>query len=248
MSNKVEFNVETMIDSAILYTYVPYNLPEILIKPVVQEYYILKNMEKKINPDSINFIGTIYSKETDITYSKELICIKINYNFSRYKADDFQRNYFTSPYKEVKIFKDIYNFLKFQNADKDYDVTINIRIPSITNFFWNILNDFQPEFNQEVIRVCPLAIGFFLPCNCEPYNFYGKIMVHGNDYDQWYDGGNCIYINGSYLDSSQREFIYAAILWKQKLWKRIFNNVVCEINYYPGVGVEYFKAQESFYR
>ena len=102
-----------------------------------------------------------------------------------------------------------------------------------------------PKYNNEVMIICPYIIGLYLNTNEHPYSYYAETIIYDNIYKQKFNDGNEIYINNCSLFAGQRDFLYAAVLWRQHTQKKIFNESLLAILYYPNFGYEYFNNKEA---
>lgn len=147
--------------------------------------------------------------------------------------------YFGNPYNSKELGK---------TYEQDHNRTESYTHP-ISTFFWNILHNNIPEWNEEVFNIFPLTIIFYLPYNT--YIGYDKdcsyrVTIHGHDF-YWKSNGNAKMVvdRGNYFVFA-RNIAIKVNLWKNNIYKRNFNQVMTQLKYHPGLGIEYHIASEEY--
>lgn len=228
------------------------NYYEILIKPIVQDYHGMKTVTVQKGEHEITASGYVFDTNVEITYRKDYVRYKIKgvtmhrdpyipirTVWEQVKYDDTHGAFICKniPCKLVE---------KFPPKGQKVDIIINLNIPNVTEFLWSMWNDECPEYNDDIMDMCPYIIALYIGCLDNPYDFYGNKEVYGNTYRQWNDSGNEIRINNFHPFVDQRNLIYACVKWWQTLPKRIFAKVVEEIQCCPNIGIKYFNGLNEF--
>jgi hypothetical protein len=61
---------------------------------------------------------------------------------------------------------------KLPPIDKKIDIIINFKIPNVTHFLWKMWHDELPEFNNDIMSLCPYILALYVGCSYDPYDFY----------------------------------------------------------------------------
>lgn len=217
-------------------------LGEGIIKPMERNE---TKEEKSLNNESSNhslnriIIADVYNLDEN---AKELFD---DISLANYIIKPVVQNYYRSAvshYKTMVIEEDKHKIIAKGNCfeqkiEVEYDVCtikiftsthiVEIIDKEITTYFWELLQGNIPDFSEKAFFLCYYVLGFYTYWDEDPYDFYGEHSIKGQVWNQFYDGGNEIYINRFKVFASEREQLYAAMnMAKEIKCKKKYNIVV----------------------
>jgi hypothetical protein len=235
-TNETIYVLETTSDTELVFggIYVNFYLnSEILIKPIVQQYYEHKMNVNRVSSDCFIVEGTTFGLRNVVTYTPTSITIKL-----------------LNPKLSARFsFENMAQYLPPVDDNKwtTGDITFIIAIKNVATYFWTLINeDRVPPFDNESFRWSNYILAFYIGCDGDPYEFYETRYVHGHRFKLSYSGGNDMSIDRGPFFACGRSLFYACVRWWQALWKRKFTQVLKEIEFAPGISVNYCKARKRF--
>jgi len=104
--------------------------------------------------------------------------------------------------------------------------TLIIEDKELAQYFQALLREELPPFSERVYNYCYFIISLYTSCKTDPYFFYGTHVIHKLLWEQIYNDGNEISINGYYNFVMQRELLYAGILWSQRHRTKLLDEIM----------------------
>lgn len=265
MANSYEYSFNN-IDDYVDFGHNCYlDYPEIVIKPIIDHYHTIPSqLSITMSTREIVVTGQIYSHSVNVTYTPDYIKIIFYHQYycttgRTYFVED-KRKYITM-YDEnqriVGLYPWVYHKGKIPNklppieGDPDATIIIQLQIPAISNYFWNLWNDHIPLFNDVVDRFAIYIRVFYI--NLDDYIFDPSLKIPDVNIDCTdviisQIRGYATEMDGHTLDplAAHRNIISACMRWKVYIYARQYNHCMKEIQYMPGLGVDYQKAMTEF--
>jgi hypothetical protein len=225
---------------------------EIIIKPIVNQFHVYPStLSINHSGEAIIVSGSIFSHKVTISYCLDNITITFHNQYFAMRFSEYhpsEKHKLIPMYDEDGVINGVHQWsydktsvpdnLPPEEGDKCATVIIEICIPEVANYFWNLWNDHLMPFSTVADMVSMYIRGFYIKIN--GWTCTEEIAKMINMYAKNKEGHTFSPIWPSRMLND------ACIWWKADIYSRNYTRCVAGIPYLPGVGVHYFEAKNSF--